>query len=138
MAGTKRPRNGSNPKVAKVSKIENKKEHDLHSMTPGDKSKQKKGNVKTQSRKTVARIFEDNQILEIETQDQMTDFLSENEMGEDMAESESEAGKECNLKMNRSGKVRRFRVDQKISFRCQQNNNAIIADTDEEVDKQNS
>ena len=88
MAGTKRSKTNVSNRTAKVRKIDS---GDLHPVNPNNKCKQNKTEpkkVKVKQQKTSARVVEDEQIFEIETQGQMSDFASENE--QDFIEGEIE------------------------------------------------
>ena len=79
----------------------------------------------------MACVIEDDQILEIETQEPMTDCLSETEQGKVVSETESDSGKVI-IRTNWSGKTCRVVADPEISFLWQQNNNATIVDVESE------
>ena len=134
MAG-KRGRNLEGHKSAKLAKITQK---DSHALTPGNECKQNEDRRKKPGKKqgkAVAQVVEDEQIFEIETQGQMSDFQSEGEMDLSTEGTDSEAGKErvkavVSAGQNRSGRVRIVLVDEEITFSVQCNNNATIVEND--------
>ena len=141
MAGTKRTRTGSvgrakNPKLDRSKETE-VSDADLHLTTLKGKSKQSaekgkgmKSGVKTTTKsntrgqKTVARVEEDNFLVEMEAEGQSEEFLSE-------MEEYARTGKDRSRSLRDKG-TKNVNVDQEVSFRLQVNNNESFFPTDGE------
>ena len=136
MPGGKRTRSktAGGGKASKHAKLEgeNPDMFDMDGLTPGDESKQ----TKTQRVKkdkgnkpfisTTAQVVEEDQILEIETTGQMTEFQSETEEGEEVTD--SELGSDS---FKRSENTRVRCIDHEVSFVYQIN---IVEQSSEEED----
>ena len=133
MAGTKRTRGSSKKsKGGKVTKIDQSAEDELmHQLTPMNECKQSRSRPKTVEGDnnsnvitTSAQVIENEQVFEIVTQGQMSDFQSED------GQTESDSGK-----LGMKGVTEAIlNVDHEVSFRLQTNNNAKIGEASEDED----